>query len=402
MFNRILKGTRTIVFSFLLSALVVSCKDDNNTPEPGPEPSAEKEFMVWVMAGNPVGSYILPTETLTGGKLSPVGNGIDMTALGTSAPMGVLDKDGYLYYILNNKFNKARIENNQLVPVGSIVQTSITYIGAGFFNVWDGNKLVMFEDGKTPNSRPVFSIVDTEKMEVVASGTLDIPVWETDEVTGPDGKTVPVSMRLRAVTIKDGKLFVSWNYNKETGDLQYHSGFLDYPSMQNFQSEFKTDYLIESNGVVFTDDQGHTYLRKVDDAYNHGYVRIKKGETSVDPTYNFDLKLQNTNIMGDVWDLGNNKQLLLYYEKIASWEVGFVVIDIKSGKMIGNINDLGLPFGSQQGGKFVLIDDGKAYIGLTSDEGSFIWEYDHVANKLNRGLEIEGGVSSIPYVTRLK
>lgn len=404
-----MKVIKSIVGIILfLSIIFSSCKKENNGPDPEPEPPVEKEFMVWVLAGNPVGSYVLPTKTLTEGKISPVGNGIDLTSMGATASGAIIDRDGYFYYIFNNRLNKSKIEDNQLKTEASIVLNSISYIGVFTYHIWDGNNLIMIENGKEANSKPVYTIVNVDEMKITASGTLDIPVWEADIVTGADGQKTPVSISVRAAQIMGEKIFVSWNYNRETGDTKCYSGFLSYPDMSNLSKKTATDYVLSTipdgwGNLAYIDDEDNYYFIKKEENKRE-YVRINGETEELDPNYVFYLS-NNKNVPVNYCDLGNNLQLASFHstsEGRTSFE--YKLLNIKEGKIIADLNAMGLPLNiGVFNRKSIISVDGKAYIAVVSDtQGNFIWEYDPATNQLTKGLEIEGGVTSMPYFTRLK
>lgn len=386
-----------------------ACKESNNSGEtPDPE---DKQFLTWVTTGNPEGDYLLASTSLLDGKVTPLGAGIDATSLGIYA-FSTTDKDGYIYTLVDHKFTKSQIEGNQLKTLGSLVISDINYLDCYYF--WDGDNLLLFQNVSTANSKPIYVIIDTQKLEITASGTVDIPVWPTDKVTDSNGKEVPVRIEIRIVELRDGKLLVGWAYNSETGDLKTHTANFDYPAMNNPKDVSDNDYKLWSNmsggaqydHVSFTDEEGDYYVgnQRTDKPGFYGFVRIKKGQTAVDPTYKFDF--DNDRLIVKTIPVGNGKAIAQFYNDDASgsgYSITTQYIDLRNKTIIADLNQLGLPSSIYYAIKPVTIDEGKAYIAVASaDQGNFVWEYDPSSNKLAKGLEIEGGVTEIPYLTRLK
>ncbi len=402
-----------IAFALAITTLFNACKKNGDTDlDDKPE---EKQFMVWAWTSNPSTDYFLTTPSLTQGKLSIAGNGIDIASQ-IENPFSLTYKDGYFYSISDSRFTKAKIENDRLVAEHIVINRNHVMAARNLaYHFWDGDKLVILESSEQTNAKPIFNIVDTKQMKVVASGTVDIPTYETDKVIGPDGSERPITLHLTSV-IRDGaKIFVAWRYYTGTAvDARAQTGLLDYPAMDNVSNVSTTDgynlftNLDGDNNQTHTDQEGNHYVIKMNTAGDgrFSYVRIKKGETTVDPSYNFYLD-EKSNLPIKYFDLGNNRQIVGFMRNDnpdwTKWDTGYKVVDIAAGKVVTDLNAIGLPFDVGRPAQPVLMDDGKAYIALNGgDQGKYIWEYDPATNQLTKGLELDGGLSGIPYIIQLK
>ncbi len=408
-----IKCSQMAVGILLLAVFFSAC--DKKNPDPTPDPPVEKQFMIWASAGIPQTHYFLTTKSLTEGKISPVGNGIDITSQ-IENPMSLLYKDGYFYSISDNKFTRASISGNKLVAENMVINRNKVMAGRNFaYHFWDGDKLVILESSNLTNTKPIYNIVDTKQLKTIATGVLDIPIYQTDKITAPDGKEVPVMVDLTGAVFREGKIFLMWRYYAEgIPGVRARSGVLDYPAMNNLTGTAASevyDLFTNINGdnvLTHTDNEGNLYLVRKNSSGDgrYFYVRINKGQTVPDPSYNF--YIDESSVMPTSYcSVSDNRQIAGFYNtkdpNWRNWTIDYKLVDIKAGKVIADLNALGLPHDVGRPAQAVIVEDGKAYMAVNGgDLGKFIWEYDLSANKLTRGLEADGGLDAFPFLTRLK
>lgn len=400
-------------FSFLAAVSLVavyglgSCKDDN-----GPDSEVEPEVSNYVLygaTGTPAANYMLTTKDLSAGAITSVGNGIELT--GKLRDMRWVIRKNRDFYNLDEaakKLSKYKLEDNAFTTVAEIPFSHFTYL---IWSQWlDDNTLLLggnAEDGQTTK----YVIVNTATLTITSSGTFALPV-------PAKGKMITAC----AGIIKDGKLHLTYSYTDDSyanGSYSSDTSFLavmDYPSLANLKLSQDTRSAFPGtaragaeSAFVYNND---IYIVTSPIAWNGdnttkptGIYRIKNGETTFDKDYFFNLsELVNNNDPDGLLYLGDGKIFARNYrdENVTTWAdwskpiVEYMFIDLAK-KTIKKM-DIPLSYGAST---TYVYENNKIYFQAKTDaEGIYIYEYDVAADKLSKGLKVDG-LSSVTGLFKL-
>ncbi|SMG05874.1 DUF4374 domain-containing protein [Sphingobacterium psychroaquaticum] len=410
-----IKKAIVLVTMFSMGYSLQSCKKSDSPDTP--EPETEKVFAVGGMVMEPDGSYIFQTGNLTGGEISFVGKGANVT---NQEPgfLAFITKSGFYYSYLSseNTLTKYSYVNQTMQTVKAI--PFVLEDGYRYNHQWiDNNTLLIYA------YQGDYKIVNVESMTVTKEGKFNLPTKA--------GLTGPI---VGFAEVKDNKLHVGYWYGDEKyptavapGKQNYATGtayfaVFDYPSLSNpvySEDNRSTSPGNDRNGVLKT----FTYN---DDLYivtspfemvaqnwdkPHGIYRIKKGTSVVDPTYflNLSEKLNGDVVLGGGY-AGNGKLLIrrIRMDLALTWgSYGFAnvqefhVVDMASG----SITKLNVPLAkSQPTAPNILADEGKVYFPVNTkdiDGNFFLYNYDSTTGLVNKGVQIKD-VDAVNGLFRLK
>ncbi|MDD7888126.1 DUF4374 domain-containing protein [Flavivirga sp. 57AJ16] len=405
---------RHLYLSFLAGVtLFASCSNDDSPPkEEQEEPQSESKYIVTATptASEGVADYILTTDDLSQGTISTIGNGIE--------------QDGtYRYYVTsNNKFfsmlygqgNPGAVTTYQLNENGAL------------------NKLSDFQS----ETVQAFAPVDNDILLIKISRNSDEPIaywYRLDTNTSQ--------------FVDEGQINTQELANKENGELAFFSWitqvenkvYLPYFTIKGISSDrFGTAYPDEANIAVYSypemelekvihddrtsfigryfingltlDEKGDAYAFSSSVATNNGEVtstkpsaitRIKNGTTEFDNTFLYNIeeasggKYATTHIY-----LGNGK-FLVYLIDVADKDERsynttgkeFAIIDVytESFTMVTGTPAKENIVSVTARSNYVSEDGSTAYIGITTETGSFIYNIDVSTATATQGLEVEGG-----------
>lgn len=405
--------TPGLLLTLSLSALLYgACSDGPGSDNVTPDEPEDREYALFLAAGNSTTGYT--QYTLTTGDLM---KDTTISALGAGVVADVdlfwaqyysaYDNGNFYLTIDGNTISKQRIEGGKYVEVGNLVTDepnwdfaiSKSYFTDGRFNFLSyGERYIADKDLK---ERDMYVIDTAGAMHTESINTFTIPLPEKHYVNA-DGQEIPREeywITSTSFMIRDGKVFSGFFYDMGVEIDTAMVLVADYPSLAN-QKIVKDARLDRVSGAwyagssSFMDENGDIYFTTYDkeNGDSYGLLRIKKGETEFDPSYAFNLEGYDTKESG--------------YDHHAYLKNGLAyiknyIVDVRNQKVVADLNSFGL--GKEQPSLSPLVEDGKLYVILkTEDDRWFIGCYDPDTNTLTRGLEVDGGVTNVFRICRLK
>lgn len=388
-----------------------SNEPDNTTDNPSTEAS-KFAILVEVGSGDNQSQYILTTDDLMKDTvLSPANNhGIDVT--------GQFGAYTYFYrgkYYLSNdgtRFSQYEVtDDGKFKEDGNLAFGYAFYIGKVLETEGSDDEMVFTSTGgfadfaeNVPGGRverkPIY-FLNTKTMSITKELEARIPYLDY-KVYQDNGDVDSTTMHITSMEHRGDKMFFAYDFYNNKWGMVNDSTYIyvcDYPSMEN--------------GKVLKDGHGHTsshwsyprraffdadknlYFITINSDDKQGLIRIKNNETEIDPDYFFDLSQYDIDggIYGGapVQELGKGLTYLKPYIIDAANKK--VVVDLRS--FTGQLE----PSNSTQS----FVEDGKLYdVFKTKDSRWFIYQYDPETNKATRGLELDGGVTWVDMVSKLK
>ncbi|GAE83534.1 hypothetical protein [Bacteroides reticulotermitis] len=390
-------GCLTIGFSFF------ACSDspENN----GGEIKIPNEYALWITATD--GSYILTTNDLMKDTvLSPANNqGVDITGYLPAAFYGVYAYSyGGKYYLSNDgtRFSQFEItDNGQFKEKNNMAFGHSFYIGKVLEYLSTDNEMVFThtsgKEDRTKNvlKKPIY-FMDTNSMTITKELTAEIPFLDYP-VYLENGDIDPTTMNVSSMEVRGDKAFFGYYFYNSKWKALSDSMYIyvcDYPGMGNGKvlkdsrgGSIDAHWSIERRS--FFDDNKNLYYITAKPNGGKSLIRIKNNETEIDQQYLFDLSDYNFGD-GNIVELGNGKTYIAPY-----------VIDAANKKIVADLRILA--GGAEPKTTMNFVENGKLYDVFKTDESRwFVYEYDPTTNTMKRGLEIDGGVSWVYHVNKLK
>ena len=400
-----MKTNLNYFYAFAAATTIAFSSCDSEDPEPGPiAPVEESRFIIasTPLASDGVADYLLTTESLTEGAVSTVGNGIE--------------QDGtYRYYVTHkNKFfsmlygqgNPGAVTTYELNSEGALEKLSDfqseTVQAFGAMN----DDIVMAKISRN-SADPMASWyrLDADQLQIVADGK-----WNQAEIAG-NGEQAFFTW----VTQVGDKLFAPYFSmkaccNDSFGTVYPDSAWIavfDYPSMElnkvikDDRTSFIGRYFLSGLEV---DELGDTYAFSASVASSNGvmtsslpsaFTRIKAGQLEFDQSYYFNVEeLADGYYITAKTYAGNGKFIVTMNKEKGAYTTGnrFGVADVYN-KTFTWVT--GAPSESEI--VSVTINNyseknGLAYIGITTETGSWVYEFNASTATANQGLKVEGGV----------
>ena len=327
--------------------------------------------------------------------------------------MESISKGKYYYQIpsSNDRFVKYQIKDNKVIECASSPFKTNTYKVRSYTHAWidDNTLVVMAANGDA--SKVIWSKLNTDNMSILAEGTLDILLPES-EVTGEETKKFTTSGIL-TYNEKTGKLFyfyygkngLSGKSGKTT--TAFYTAVLD-PVTLAVESNKRNSLAREMAGsaygelmqdCVMYDESGNLYLAAITekgDLEQGHLLRINNGEIDFDATYegypNADGKLLT------IQYLGNGKALAYARNDAAgtaidSYSHYYSIIDLTTGERT-RLSYEGKEL-AYSGGRFSqrsVVFNEKAYFGVNTeaDTNAIIYIYDTKTGVVEKGAEVAG------------
>ncbi|MEM1136405.1 MAG: hypothetical protein AAGI07_11250 [Bacteroidota bacterium] len=277
--------------TMLFIVTLISCdSDDDPVIDPGLQNLAPK-FSVLAQVGDQ--EYLTTTDTLTSGKITILGEGLETNSFGSA-----VTKDGYMYLtnFSESTIDQYKIDENGWSKINSIAIGPLSPVGRfRLMQITENNDLLLMnwpdDNGDCP-----FAIISLPEFSVTSNGSFNIP-----DVSGFD----PVEI---GGVVKDDKIYLGTMYsNLGTWDSFPDSLItwkLDYPSFTNAEMIVSEASLGTVAGFTGTsniiDENGDIYQQNIRSKhwYNMGtrgemptvFVRIRDGE--YDDSYVFNISEQ--------------------------------------------------------------------------------------------------------------
>ena len=409
---------RSICLGLLsLVMLNFSCeKDDPIKENPDPEPTSSTRYIIAAtpVASEGVADYLLTTDDLSGGVISTEGNGVE--------------QDGtYRYYLTHqNKFfsmlygqgNPGAVTTYQLNSSGELEKLSDFQSETvhAFAPVEEDVLLVRISrDIESPYAN--WYRLDTEAIQFVDEGQIDTKDLANNGelaffswVTQVGDKVMMPYFTVKACC------------NDRFGTLYPDSAWIavySYPEMElekvitDDRTSFIGRYFV--NGLT-VDEKGDAYAISSSVAANNGEMvgskasavtRILKGTTEFDQDYYFNVEeasggyyittntyardgkfvvnMQSADHKGP-YDTGKKYAIIDVYNQTFTWITGMPQEESITNNTFRN--------------NLTSEDGNTVYVGITTDEGSFVYVIDVASATASRGVQVDGGI--ITAITRLE
>ncbi|HLT07583.1 MAG TPA: DUF4374 domain-containing protein [Cyclobacteriaceae bacterium] len=407
-----MKKNTTNLLGCIALAVAVSfgCSEDNDAIPGGPEAGARYIIASTPIASDGVADYLLTADDLRQGTISTVGNGIE--------------QDGtYRYYVThNNRFfsmlygqgNPGAVTTYELNPSGQLTKISDFQAETvqAFAPVNDDILLMKIPRSGAANAS--WYSLDTELLQIVGEGQINI------EEVAANGERAHFTW----LTQVGDKVFAPYMSIKGCCNDTFGTNYPDsawiavfsYPSME-LEKVIKDDrasYIGRyfTNGLI-VDEKGDVYAFSPAVATNNSsptsttpsaYLKIKKGETAFDPSYYLNIEeLTGGYHVTDQTYLGEGKSLVILLDEKGPYATGnqFGIVDLYEGsfKWI-----TGTPDPAQvvkvTNNNYSEMDGKTAYVGITTNEGSYVYVFDADSGTAIQGLHVEGG--TITAISRLE
>lgn len=402
----------TAVLALTGVSLLGSCSDN---PSSGTEieDNTKANYGIWVaVKTDKEFNYLLTVEDLMEQtSISPLKKGFD-TEGHIDGTYGTVNK-GFYYSSQDNKISKFAVSNNRLTEVDNCIYADGDYSSLMMKVYWNQYLNIIswtgvYNEVEKVNEKKLIKI-DAETMTIQSKLPFKFPIPE-NLILNPDVENTYIESKDISISptwfeIRGNKAFVGYAY-WDWGHMIHADNaqvlVCDYPSMENTK-------VIEhkGNGVMsgtwwmskssFRDSRGDIYFTTVDEENNYTLLRIKDKETDIDTSYSFDLSGNNIYVEGFGGQYDHHT-----YIKDGYALLGSVIVNIWSQKVLVDLDTLG--YGEVQsaysGG--ILVENGLLYIVMkTKDARWFVCEYNIDTNKLTKGIEIDGGVTSVNRIDKL-
>jgi hypothetical protein len=402
-----MKNKHIFLSLFATAALFISCSDDD-TPTGGETVEVAKYIITATpTASEGVADYILTAEDLSQGSVSTVGNG--------------LEQDGtYRYYVTsNNKFfsmlygqgNPGAVTTYQLNDSGSLDKLSdFQSETVQAFAPVNDDILLMKISRSSDDPTAYWYSLDTNISQFISEGQIN-----TQNLANKENGEIAF---FTWITQVGNKVYLPYYTIKGTGDDRNGTLYPDesniavfsYPEMEYEKTihDDRTSFI----GRYFTsglavDELGDTYAVSSSIAtFNGEFVstkpsaitRVKNGTTEFDSFYfNIEEATDGKYATTQMY-LGNGKLLLNLHEVAdkGAYSTGkeYAIVDLYSETLtmvtgIPNPEDIVVVTSRST---YVSDDKTTAYVGVTTNTGSFVYNIDVATAAATQGLEVEGGV----------
>lgn len=404
-----MKNKHLLLGLFAGMALFASCSDDDSTTEVEVPESAEAKYIITATptASEGVADYILTTNDLSEGVISTVGNG--------------LEQDGtYRYYVTsNNKFfsmlygqgNPGAVTTYELNDTGSLDKLSdFQSETVQAFEPVDDDILLMKISRSADDPTTYWYSLDTKISQFVAEGQIN-----TQELAAKDNGELAF---FTWITQVGNNIYLPYYTIKGTGDDSNGTLYPDeaniavfsYPEMEYVKTiqDDRTSFIGRYfNSGLAVDELGDTYAVSSSVATNNGefvstkpsaITRIKNGTTEFD-SYYFNIEEATNGKYATTQMYLGNGNLLLNLQNVSekgAYTTGkeFAIMNVYSNTLTmvtgtPSVEDiLNVPFR----GNYVSETGDKAYVGITTSTGSFVYVIDVASATATQGLKVEGGV----------
>lgn len=369
------------LLSIALVFTVISCSDNSTSPDPEPEPEPENQyFTMGIGAGG--GNYLLTSDELLTGEISPEGNGLEV-----GAGRDLLSEGRYIYDFDRNTKNFIQyemIEDGTIQEVATILGTEYVADRANSKNKLDENTLLYLDPVQWGEPEVKWVRISIPEFTVHSSGSFNLPtIAQTEDVNW--------QVNVGRATVHGDKLVMGTVYYDLDGNYleDAHAIVLDYPGMTN-PALIETDKLnaelgITSDANYVHTDNGDLYIKAsggnfwgkpgTEDQPGGGILRIKAGETDFDDSYFLDLTEvlgEPTNIMHLNYVSGNTAIAMLFNPSEMDWSnyEGDHYYYAKINLETQEVTPYDVPTSGSRLSRYPLVHDGMFYTFLKSAANS--------------------------------
>ncbi|WP_373722917.1 hypothetical protein [Bacteroides heparinolyticus] len=417
-----MKKIRFSLLAFMAAVTVFSftaCSDDK--PEPTPDvPTIDEgkyHFDLFVTVDNHGGmssrnkTIVNSTASLAADKgvITIKREGAELNDFS----MESISKGKYYYQIPStaDRFVKYQIKNNSVQTVKERPFKTNTYKVRSYTHAWlnDNTLVIMSANGKA--DKIIWTKLNTDDMSISGEGTLELSL-PASTLEGEETKKFTTSGIL-TYNEKAGKLYYFYfGKNGASGasgkaTTNFYTAVLNPETMAVESNKMNTKahemagsaYGELMQNCVMYDENGNLYLaafNRAEKVEEGCLLRIKKGESDIDPTYNGYKNTEGKLLT--VQYLGGNKALAYVRNdsqgtKIDSYSHYYAIVNLSTGqseRLKYNGKEI-----AYSGGRFSqrsVIFNNKAYIGVNTkdDANSIIYIYDIKTGSVEKGAEVDG------------
>ena len=400
---------KILLYTVCALPFLQSCSDKPDQTTSAPEET--KEYAVFVTAGNSTSGenyYTLTAADLMKDTiLSPVGSGIEPDMITFWSNIYSAFNSGTFYYTQEgNIISKQRIVNGKYREIGNLIAAADSWQLGMMKTVFNSNGLnflsweTKYNAAEDVLEKNLYIVDTTNSMSIKSKNAIKFPV-PSFTLYDSEGTAIPkeeLPFSPSSFHIANNKIFIGYYYSWETKIDTTYMLVCDYPGLTNVKllkdarlGHVSGNWYASSSS--FTDENGDYYFTTYNEVNkSYGLLRIKSGTTEIDPTYAFDLK-------GYKFPYTNDFHA---YLKNGLAFVAPYIIDVRTKQVVKDLNSFGL------GDVQITMDSytenkNELYVILkTSDARWFVAKYDADKNTLTRGVEINGGVTQVSRIARLK
>ncbi len=393
---------KVVAFALGGTLLLSSCSKED--PGPGPDgPAATSRYIIasTPLASDGVADYLLTSESLTEGTVSTSGNGIE--------------QDGtYRYYVThNNKFfsmlygqgNPGAVTTYTLSSAGKLEKISDFQSETVHAFAPVDDDIVMVRVARSGEPIGSWFRINTDQVQISADGQ-----WNLADIAN-NGERAHFSW----IHQVGNKIFAPYFSIKGCCSDSFGTSYPDsawiavfnYPLMElekvikdnrtSFIGRYFTPGLqVDEQGDIYAFSSGvATHTGSITSTLPSAYVRIKKDQTEFDQSYYFNIEDASGGdyVTAHIY-VGGGKFIAIMNETKAPYATGkkFAVVDVytKSFRWVTGAPDPAT-ITSVTINNYSPLDNSHAYIGITTELGSWVYEFDAIAGTASQGLKVEGG-----------
>ncbi|TXK51603.1 DUF4374 domain-containing protein [Pontibacter qinzhouensis] len=378
-----------------------SCNEDDPIPAVEETTGTTKYIITSTpTASEGVADYLLTTDDLTTGTISTVGNGIE--------------QDGtYRYYVTNkNRFfsllygqgNPGAVTTYELNGQGKLTKLSNFQSEAVQAFAAVNDDILMMKIPRSGDENASWYRVNAEQMQIVGEGKVNIVKLAGNGERAHFTWLTQVGDKVYApyMSIKG---CCSDAFGTQYPDSSWVAVF-SYPDMA-LEKVIKDDRIsfvgrYFTNGLV-ADEKGDAYAFSSSVATSSGnytsskpsaVLKINKGQTEFDQIYYFDLEQASGGYHITAQNYaGNGKFILMMSDVKNAYGVGkrFAVADVYAKTFTWVQGAPEATAITDVTTNNLVVEDGIAYIGITTAEGSYVYKFDAGAATATQGIKVDGG-----------
>lgn len=413
--------------AILMAASFTACSDDSNGDkgENSGNNNLDYHFDLFMSVGKHGGmsqgdgTIVRSVSDLsaTADKISIEGIGSEFESDGNTYTMEAIVKGKYYYevpYQPADRFVKLEVNYDPKTGKNALnivaqrpFAEGYTFKARSYTHAWldDKTLIVMAANGDT--DKIIWTKLNADDMKIIDSGTLS-------EITAPDGYPVLTTSGILTYRQSDQKLYYFYfaKTSKRNGKATpYFYTAVINPTTMKVESNEPNNIAQQMAGsaygelmqnCVMYDENDNLYLATFTPDENEKEIghllRIKKGETQFDPSYdgypNADGKLLTIQYLGNGKalayarnDAGDPQDGTLNIDSYCHY---YTIISLADGSRERlKYNGTEIPYNAGRFSQRTAVVDGKAYIGVNTREESCIYIYDIATGKVEKGAEVD-------------
>lgn len=417
-----MKKMKSIFYLFAAAFMMFSfssCSDDEKTlSDDGGESNGQTDdsgyhFDIFMTIGQHGGmnrgdgTIVKSVSSLNAGQqiIDIKNDGVEFRSDEVTYSMEAVTKGKYYYQIptSNDRFTKLQVVGNSVKVVQEQPFVQNTYKVRSYTHAWLDDDVLLIMAANGDADKIIWTKLDSDDMRIIGEGILDLPL--------PEGAQVFNSSGILTYNEATGKLFYFYFAKDKSGRYgKATSNFLTAvinPVTMAVESNKVNSMAQEMAGSAYGEllqsivmyQNGDLYLAAFsdeDDMEKGHLLRIKKGQTDFDSSYegypDADGKLLT------IQSLGNGKALAYARNDAAGTGIDdfshyYTVIDLATGSRTRlSCQGTEIPYSAGRFAQRSVIVDGKAYIGVNTQESNpCIYIYDIATGNVEKGVEIAEG-----------